>query len=151
MVTLNTKNLEYTISTMYHDLANKEDMIMEIKVDPHTFTTELFDYDGNQIKKEGISEGEKEIYAISVLWGLSKLSPHKLPMIIDTPLAKLDTKHVSNITKNFFPNASGQVILLSQDREIDQNIYTLIKPHINQSYTLMQTDQDKIKPGYFFK
>jgi DNA sulfur modification protein DndD len=151
MVTLNIKNLESTISTMYRDLANKEDMIKEIKVDPYTFTTELFDYDGNQIKKEGISEGEKEIYAISVLWGLSRLSPHKLPMIIDTPLAKLDTKHVANITSKFFPNASEQVILLSQDREIDQNIYSLIKPHLNQSYTLMQTEENKIKSGYFFK
>ena len=151
MVILNTKNLEHTISTMYHDLANKEDMIKEIKVDPQTFTTELLDYDGNQIKKDGISEGEKEIYAISVLWGLSKLSPHKLPMIIDTPLAKLDTKHVTNITTKFFPNAGDQVILLSQDREIDQNIFSLIKPHLNQSYTLLQTEENKIKNGYFYK
>jgi DNA sulfur modification protein DndD len=72
-------------------------------------------------------------------------------MIIDTPLAKLDTKHVANITSKFFPNASEQVILLSQDREIDQNIYSLIKPHLNQSYTLMQTEENKIKSGYFFK
>ena len=150
MINLNTKNLENTISTMYHSLANKDDMVKEIKVDPETFTTKLFDYDGNPVTKDGISEGEKEIYAISVLWGLSNISHHKLPMIIDTPLSKLDNTHVNNITSKFFPKASDQVILLSQDREIDQNIYSLLKPHINQSYTLTQTDENKIKKGYFF-
>jgi len=150
MITLNTKNLENTISTMYHSLANKEDMVKEIKVNPLTFTTELFDFDGNSLNKEGISEGEKEIYAISVLWGLSTISHHKLPMIIDTPLSKLDNTHVKNITSKFFPKASDQVILLSQDREIDQNIYSILKPHINQSYTLLQKDENKIKSGYFF-
>ena len=150
MINLNTKNLENTISAMYHSLANKGDMVKEIKVDPETFTTQLYDYDGNPVTKDGISEGEKEIYAISVLWGLSNVSHHKLPMIIDTPLSKLDNTHVNNITSKFFPKASDQVILLSQDREIDQNIYSLLKPHINQSYTLMQTDENKIKEGYFF-
>lgn len=150
MIVLNTKNLGDTISTMYHSLANKEDMVKEIKVDSQNFTTELYDFDGNLIDKEGISEGEKEIYAISVLWGLSTISHHKLPMIIDTPLSKLDNTHVTNITSKFFPKASDQVILLSQDREIDQNIYSILKPHINQSYTLMKTDENKIKTGYFF-
>lgn len=150
MVSLNTKNLENTISSMYHNLSNKGDMIKNIRVDPYTFTTELFDFDGNPIKKDGISEGEREIYAISVLWGLSKISHHKLPMIIDTPLAKLDNKHVTNITSEFLPEASDQVILLSHDREIDERIYLLLKPRIYQSYTLMQSDENKIKTGYFF-
>jgi DNA sulfur modification protein DndD len=151
IINLNTKNLEDTISTMYHSLSNKGDMVKEIKVDPESFTTHLFDFDGHPVSKDGISEGEKEIYAISVLWGLSTVSHHKLPMIIDTPLSKLDNTHVNNITSKFFPKASDQVILLSQDREIDQNIYSILKPYINQSYTLLQTDENKIKKGYFFE
>lgn len=150
MIKLNSKNLENTISRMYYSLSNKEDMVKEIKVDPDSFTTQLYDFDGNLISKKVISEGEKEIYAISVLWGLSTISHHKLPMIIDTPLSKLDNTHVNNIVNNFLPKASDQVILLSQDREIDQNVYSKLKEHIYQSYTIMQTEENKIREGYFF-
>lgn len=150
IIKINTTNLENNISTIYHNLANKDDMVKDIRINPQNFTTQLYDYDGKPISKEGISEGEKEIYALSILWGLSQISHHTLPLIIDTPLAKLDNKHVKNITTEFFPKVSDQVILLSQDREIDKNIYGLLKPHINQSYTLMQSDENKIKSGYFY-
>lgn len=150
MVLLNTKNLENTISHMYQHLANKDDMVKEIKLDSDTFTTKLIDYDGNDVSKEWISEGEKEIYAISVLWGLSQISRNRMPMIIDTPLSKLDNKHVHNITTKFFPEASDQVVLFSQDREIDKKIYHLLKPYIGKEYTLQQSQEQKIIDGYFF-
>ena len=43
--------------------------------------------------KERLSEGEKQIFAISVLWGLARASAHPLPAIIDTPMARLDAAH----------------------------------------------------------
>jgi len=150
MVLLNTKNLEHTISHMYQHLANKDDMVKEIKLDSDNFTTKLIDYDGNDVSKEWISEGEKEIYAISVLWGLSQISRNRMPMIIDTPLSKLDNKHVHNISTKFFPEASDQVVLFSQDREIDKKIYRLLKPYIGKEYTLQHSQKQKILDGYFF-
>lgn len=150
MITLNTRNLEHTISHMYQNLANKDDMVKEIKLDSETFTTKLLDYEGNTVSKEWISEGEKEIYAISVLWGLSQISHHQMPMIIDTPLSKLDNKHVHNITTKFFPKASDQVVLFAQDREIDKEIYQLLKPNIGQEYTLQHSQEQKILDSYFF-
>lgn len=150
LIELNTKNLEHTISHMYQHLANKDDMVKEIKLDSETFTTQLIDYDGKKVSKEWISEGEKEIYAISVLWGLSQVSHHKMPMIIDTPLSKLDNQHVHNITTNFFPKASDQVVLFAQDREIDKEIYHLLKPYIGKEYTLQHSQEQKILDNYFF-
>ena len=97
-----------------------------------------------------MSVGEKEIYALSVLWGLAKISNRKIPMIIDSPLAKLDNVHVDKIIKNFFPTAADQVIILSHDREIDQVLYNKLKPYVNRSYRLSVTEIDKVKNGYFF-
>lgn len=145
------EELEKTITSMYRKLTNKDDMVKEIKIDHKTFTTTLIDFDDRIVDKENISAGEKEIYALSVLWGLSKISNRKLPLIIDSPLAKLDKSHVENITKNFFPNAGDQVIILSHDREIDQELYRKLKPHINKAYTLSLGEVNKINKGYFYE
>jgi len=143
-------DLEKIITQMYHTLANKEDMVKQIKINPETFSTELVGFDGNIVDKDHMSVGEKEIYALSVLWGLAKISNRKIPMIIDSPLAKLDNIHVDKIIKNFFPNAADQVIILSHDREIDQVLYNTLEPYVNRAYRLSVSEVDKIEDGYFF-
>lgn len=145
------EELEKIITSMYCKLANKDDMIKKIKIDHKTFTTTLIDFDDRVVDKDNISTGEKEIYALSVLWGLSRISNRKLPLIIDSPLAKLDKNHVEKITKNFFPNAGDQLIILSHDREIDQGLYRKLKPYINKAYTLSLSEVNKINKGYFYE
>jgi len=147
---LKLRNLERQINLMYHLLANKDDMIDQIRIEPNNFASTLIGYQGELIKKESISAGEKEIYALSVLWGLAKISDKKMPMIIDSPLAKLDSSHVNKIIDNFFPNAAENVIILSHDREIDETLYNRLKPHINRSYMLSLNESNKVKEGYFF-
>lgn len=149
-ISLKIGELEKIITQMYHTLANKDDMVKQIKINPETFSTELVGFDGNIVDKDHMSVGEKEIYALSVLWGLAKISNRKIPMIIDSPLAKLDNVHVGRIVKNFFPNAADQVIILSHDREIDRVLYNKLKPYVNRSYRLSVSEVDKIEDGYFF-
>lgn len=143
-------NLEDIITEMYRKLANKDDMVKEIRIDTETFDTKLLDYEGGIIDKGSISEGEKEIYALSVLWGLSKISNRKLPLIIDSPLAKLDKNHVDKITQNFFPNAAEQVIILVHDREIDKALYKKISPYLTDTLSLSFDESNKITKGYYF-
>lgn len=145
------EELEKIITNMYRKLANKDDMVKEIKIDHKTFTTTLIDFDDGVVDKDNISAGEKEIYALSVLWGLSEISNRKLPLIVDSPLAKLDKSHVEKITENFFPIAGDQVIILAHDREIDQELYRKLKPHINKAYSLSLSEENKINNGYFFE
>lgn len=61
----------------------------------------LLDRHGRVIPKERLSAGEKQIYAISMLWALARVSGRVLPMVIDTPLARLDSKHRRHlVTRN---------------------------------------------------
>lgn len=149
IITSGIKEIEKILSNMYKQLANKEDMVKKIKIDKESFNTIMSDYSGTAIDKRNISEGEKEIYALSVLWSLSKVSRRNLPIVIDSPLAKLDSTHVDNIIKKFFPKAGEQVILLSHDREMDTASYQILKPYVSKSYTLSLDETDKIKKGYF--
>jgi len=149
MIDHGTKKLEEIVTEKYKELANKDDMVEKILINPSDFSTELLDYNGLTVKKENISAGEKEIYAIAILWGLAKISNLRIPMIIDSPLAKLDNSHVMNIITNFFPNASNQVIILSHDREITKKELSKLEPHVFTTYTLSNNSTNKIQRGYF--
>jgi len=149
MINHGTKKLEEIVTEKYKELANKDDMVEKILINPSDLSTELVDYNGLTVKKENISAGEKEIYAIAILWGLAKISNLRIPMIIDSPLAKLDNSHVMNIITNFFPNASNQVIILSHDREITKKEFSKLEPHIFATYTLNHRSKNKIQIGYF--
>lgn len=124
-----------------------------MQIDPTTFAITLFDNHGHPIAKHHLSEGEKQVFAISVLWGLAQASPRPLPAIIDTPMARLDSEHRQHLIERYFPNASHQVIILSTDTEVDQNFYTELQPHIARAYHLDYDETEKITvptKGYFW-
>ena len=70
----------------------KKTLVQRVLIDPETFAITLVDDQGRQVAKERLSEGEKQIFAISVLWGLSQASARPLPAIIDTPMARLSSQ-----------------------------------------------------------
>ncbi len=144
------RELEEQITSMYRELANKDDMVERIEVDRESFEIILLDRHNEIVDKEGISEGEKEILILAVMWGLLKISPKRYPLIMDIPLAKLDSSHVHNILTKYFPRAGEQVILLSHDREIVGEDYGKLQPSIGRMYTLGLGETDKVKEGHFF-
>ena len=102
--------------------------------------------------KTKLSAGEKEILALSLIWALGRLTDRNLPVIIDTPFGRLDGKHRESIAKNYFPNVSEQVFLLSTEKEIIGNEYEAIEPSLRKKYMIehnpdLQTSQ--IREGYF--
>ena len=108
---------------MYRLLSSRSGLIKDLTIDDKTYEVRISDRNGHEIKKSGLSAGEKEVFAVSLLWGLAQTSQLKLPIIIDTPLSRLDSTHRDNIVNNYFPNAGEQVVILSTDTEIDTNYY----------------------------
>jgi DNA sulfur modification protein DndD len=139
---------------MYRLLSSKAGLIKDISIDDKTYEIKIIDRSGHEIKKSGLSAGEKEVFAVSLLWGLAQTSQLKLPIIIDTPLSRLDSTHRDNIVNNYFPNAGDQVIVLSTDTEIDTNYYRNLKPYLAGAAKL-EFDQKQelttVKTGYFWE
>ena len=144
--------LEKNITSCFKFLAQKQAIITSIIIDPETLDITLKDYKGGVLLKDQLSAGEKQMFAISILWGLALSSGYKLPVIIDTPMARLDSAHRSNFINKYLPNASSQVIVLSTDEEINGKYLDDIKAYVNKAYTLIYNDSEKcstIEPGYF--
>lgn len=149
-----TDLLGATITSCYRQLANKKNLIREVRMDAVSLEITYYDNEGTLIPKLSLSAGEKQLMVIAVLWALAICSKKKLPVIIDTPLSRLDSAHRTSLVKNYFPHASEQTIILSTDSEIDHNYYELLKHAIGDEFTLQYDDTTRstsILKGYFQK
>lgn len=143
-----------TMTECYHKLANKKELIDHIEMDPVTLDLKYIDQSGGEIEKSSLSAGEKQLMVISLLWSLALCSKKKLPVIIDTPLSRLDSAHRVSLIETYFPQASEQTIILSTDSEIDRNYYDIMKENIGDEYTLLYDDETKattVIEGYFME
>jgi DNA sulfur modification protein DndD len=99
-----------------------------------------------------LSAGERQILAVSILWAISKSVEHSLPIIIDTPLGRLDSEHRGNVIFDYFPKASDQVILLSTDEEITSKHSKELENVISHQF-MVEADEKKgtsiFRAGYF--
>ena len=139
---------------MYRLLSSRSGLIKDLTIDDKTYEVRISDRNGHEIKKSGLSAGEKEVFAVSLLWGLAQTSQLKLPIVIDTPLSRLDSTHRDNIVNNYFPNAGEQVVILSTDTEIDTNYYRSLKPHLSGAGCLAFDQRQELtifKTGYFWE
>ena len=148
-----TEQLERLVLESFQYLLRKRHLVTAIKINPETFAVELTGSDGKSLPTERLSQGERQLLATALLWGLARASGRPLPTIIDTPLGRLDSSHRSHMLDRYFPVASHQVILLSTDEEIDKESWERLKPHIGRSYHLQFDDNARsttATKGYFW-
>lgn len=130
------KEIKTYLTDMYKSLANKKDMVKEFIIDERTFEISIIGRYGQPIAKRSLSEGEKQIYGLSLTYALAKASKKDLGFVIDTPFAKLDSIHKENVIKNFIPCIGKQVILLAQDEELTGDSLKKIREYSTQEYEL---------------
>jgi DNA sulfur modification protein DndD len=138
----------------FNFLFNKRNFINKVNVNPQNFDITLISGDNVTISKGELSAGEKQVYAIALLWAIARTSGRQLPFIIDTPLGRLDMEHRMNMMTNFLPNASHQMIVFSTNTEIDQVFFSQLQPHISRAYQLeydVLQGQTNAREGYFWE
>lgn len=138
---------------MYGRLRKPEDPAKKVEIDRDTWRVILLDERGRALGKRVFSAGMKEMYALSLLWALSKASGRELPIVIDTPAGRLDTTNRRALFEKYLPHAGHQVIVLSTDSEVDVEWAKRLAPHVAKQYRLdyeSENDSTVIRPGYFF-
>ncbi len=148
-LTLLKENFEH----MYKLLRKPEDPVHKIEIDKDTWRVILYDNKNRPLEKRVFSAGMKQMYALSLLWALSKASGREFPIVIDTPVGRLDKKNRWAIFEKYLPKAGQQVIVLSTDTEVDLEAAKKLAPHVAKQYRL-EYDPTKestvIRVGYFF-
>ncbi|MBE6023510.1 MAG: DNA sulfur modification protein DndD [Cellulosilyticum sp.] len=130
------KEFEQRVSNMFSSLIRKDDFIQDVRVDEQTGEIMLFNALGGRLPKENLSAGEKQIYILSILFGIISMSRNKVPLVFDTLLGRLDHTHKTHIVNSFIKECGEQVIILATDTEIDDQYFELLKPMLSNYYKI---------------
>ncbi|WP_200331170.1 DNA sulfur modification protein DndD [Thiocystis violacea] len=127
--------VENAVNRRFKELMTSHGLIDRIQVDDH-FGIHYLDRDGTPIAMGSLSAGMKQLAATALLWALKEVSGKEVPLIVDTPLARIDREHQDNLLRRYYPQVAEQVIVLPTDAEIDREKYALIEPHLYREYRL---------------
>lgn len=150
---LKVKALASAMTRVYKQLAHKK-QVAKIEIDDDG-TTRILGRTGEEIVFDR-SAGENQIFATALIAGLAEVSGVKAPMVVDTPLGRLDSVHRENIFQFWTGNPDRQVILLSQDKEIDPEFFKRIKGNVSATFLLTHADvgdgigRTTVTPGKYF-
>ena len=146
------EKLSSTATSCFQSLVEKDSLVSEIKIDPDTLDVTILDLDGKELLKSQLSAGEQQMFAVAIVWALALTSGYKAPVVIDTPMARLDSSHRANFVTKYLPAASSQVMVLSTDEEVYGHYLDLVRDHVVDYYTLLYREEEQctsIVHGYF--
>ena len=128
-------NLEKSINKKFQ-LLKKEGYEADKIILDENFHINLYDIEGNAMDILSSSSGQKQIIATALIWGISEYIAEDIPMIIDTPLGRLDERNQSLILNKFYPEVSKQVIILPTPSELKHEGFKSLTKHISQTFLL---------------
>lgn len=135
--------LSEMITAEFKQLLRKRNLISRVLVEPQTYSVSIEDVTGHTLPMERLSAGERQILAIAVLSALIRERKGRFPVVVDTPLARLDRQHREALIHNFFAKVSHQVLVLSTDEEVEGSVHTALEQHMTREYELAFDDDGR--------
>lgn len=100
------------------------------------------------------SAGERQLFSLALIAAVLRVSGRRFPMVVDTPLARLDGEHRGALLRRF-AEQPGQVILLSTNTEVVGDALAAIRRHVGKAYRLRHAHDGRglgstrVEEGYF--
>jgi DNA sulfur modification protein DndD len=131
------------ITSEFAGLMRKRKLVSRVQVDPETYGVTIVSPDGHELPMARLSAGERQLLATAVLSALIRERKGQFPVVVDTPLARLDKKHRRSLVQRFFSKISHQVLVLSTDEEVDEALLAEVAPSMSKSYSLEFSDDTR--------
>jgi DNA sulfur modification protein DndD len=105
------------------------------------------DYRVDLVGKRGpsmkTSEGGRQLIALSLIGALKQAAVRGGPVVLDSPLARLDLKHRENVLLRWVPELGTQAILLVQSGELtEQQAHEIMGSRVGQAYRILRPNND---------
>lgn len=152
VTTLKANFIKEEFSNMLLKLFRKQDEFGKIEFDIDSFSVRLYNDKMQEVSVNERSAGEMQMISSALIWALIKVSDLELPVVIDTPLGRLDSYHRNQLINHYYNELSNQVIILSTDTEITQDYVNTMKESSYKQYMLDYDETKKytlIREGYF--
>ncbi len=118
----------------FREMAHKSH-VEEITIDKDC-NVRLLNKRGDDLRTLDQSAGENQIFAFALISAIAQAADVRFPIVIDTPLARLDAAHRTRVLRHFAANAGEQIIFLSQDTEIVGEFKDAIATKIKKTYRI---------------
>ncbi|MCA1791376.1 MAG: hypothetical protein LC667_16440, partial [Thioalkalivibrio sp.] len=125
--------LSAAVTRTYRQLAHK-DLIYQIEISGDG-TLRVTDRGGRAIETLDVSAGERHVFAIALLAAVAELGGGSFPVVMDTPLGRLDQEHRENIL-GYCAARLGQTLLLSHAEEVGGRYLDQISDRIAARYLI---------------
>ena len=140
------------VTIIYRTLAHKG-LVDSINID-EAGNVSLYDNKRRNLSETDFSAGESQVFAMSLIAAVSTMLGSPLPLVVDTPLGRLDPGHRERVLE-YFANRRAQTILLSQPEEIGGRYYDMIVDKVAAEFRLSYRLEDGglgstvLESGYF--
>jgi DNA sulfur modification protein DndD len=141
------------MTAAFRAMAHKS-LLSRIEIDADC-TVRLLGDGGRDMRTMDASAGENQIFALSLIAAISRVSKRPFPIVMDTPLARLDSEHRLRVLKYFTQHVGEQVVLLSQPDEVHGKYLNAIRPRVRTAFNLQHEELGdgvgvtRVSPGYF--
>ncbi|MDD3453638.1 MAG: DNA sulfur modification protein DndD [Bacilli bacterium] len=136
----------------FEEINKKNNYVTKIEIDSDNYSIILFDNKNQEKDIAILSAGEKQLMVAAIIWSIFKLSDRTNMFTFDTPLARLDKENRELFVEKILCSISDQVLILSTDEEIVEELLTIVEKNISKKYLLINDEEKnitEIKPGYF--
>lgn len=116
--------LQKTISDVFLKLTNNPQLYEKIEIEDN-FNIRIVRRNGMSSTTYGPSAGASQVIATAIISGLSKFATRDAPIVIDTPLGRLDPIHRKNVIRHYSKMGRQIIILYQQSEMNDRDIQTI--------------------------
>ncbi|MDB0573530.1 AAA family ATPase [Ralstonia solanacearum] len=116
-------------------LLGPSQLIKSVTLDEQ-FVMKYFDERGSEVARRSISAGMRQLVAMAMLWALKDEARRELPVMIDTPLGRIDRQNRALLMTEYFPMAGKPLVLLPTNSEIGGEDYGQLSDRIVRRYEI---------------
>jgi DNA sulfur modification protein DndD len=109
----------------------------EVRVDDG-FLLRVLDSQGHDIRPQ-LSMGETQVSSLAFMLAMTRLGGQEAPLVIDTPLARLDMSVRSHVAK-WLPRLTPQLVLLVTDAEYGADVASELAPRVGTKMRLLPSE-----------
>lgn len=109
------------------------------------FRMKYFDERGVEVARRSISAGMRQLVAMAMLWALKDEAARDLPVIIDTPLGRIDRENRALLMSEYFPNAGMPLVLLPTNTEIGPEGFSQLGARVRRQYEIQNVGGEQAR------
>lgn len=136
------EDVEEHTSETFMNLTNRPEHYDGLRITENYELRVLVDGVERRIEEQMPSSGQRQIIAYAFIAGLSRYTPRDAPVIIDTPIGRLDPIHKQNLIE-YYHEFSDQVMILYQPNELTEADLENLQGRVSNHYVIKIRDDNK--------